>query len=427
MLSRFQTSAIIGLALGLAFCGVYFSAILQPLEEKLLDQQQKLPISAPPSHVPLVFIGIEDLQETPWPWPRLDYTLIANALRRYYPKLVAFEVPLDQPDTLYPIYDSQLANYLSRLSLVVLAGSAQFSELEMPLPPEDVPSLLLDLPKTFLEPYNAVKWPLSSFREYSSIGLQNLNPDDDGLVRRVPLLFRIGPSLYPSFSLQCYAQFIGAHWPSCRVVPGKSVTLCDSTGKILSVIPMDESGQTRLRYREIPPYIPHFEFKDTLLASEQALGTSPPVYDLTAMRNKLVLIGRNHPDAIPYLKTPLGESSPALIHLTALIDFFSNDFITDLSPLWVCAWVLALSLIMALLPCWTSPGSGLALCSTLLAVTMALSFVLFDAFNLWSPTFTLMAAGFSSWFAAMLAAKALPQKAVVLALPAPSSPAKPGE
>lgn len=427
MPSRFRISAILGLALGLAFCGVYFSAILQPLEERLLDQQQKLPVSAPPSHVPLVFIGIEDMEETPWPWPRLDYTLIANALRRYYPKLVAFEVPLDQPDTLYPVYDTQLAQYLSRLSLVVLAGSAQFSEVEMPYPPEDVPPLLLDLPPSFLEPYNAVKWPLSAFREYASMGLQNFVPDDDGVVRRVPLLFRIGPNLYPSFSLQCYAQFIGAHWPNCKVVPGKSVTLRDPSGKVLSVIPMDESGQTRLRYRDIPPYIPHFEFKDTLLASEQALGTSPPVYDLTAMRNKLVLIGRNHPGAIPYLKTPLGDSSPALIHLTALIDFFSNDFITNLFPLWACAWLLALSLIMAFLPCWTSPGSGLALCSTLLAVTAALSFVLFDAFNLWSPTLTLIVAGFSSWFASMLAARALPPKAAILALPEPSSPAKTGE
>jgi len=411
---------MIGLAIGLAFCGVYFSSILLPLEEKLLDQQQKIPLSSPTNRIPIVFIGIEDMEDTPWPWPRLDYTLMANSLRRFYPKLVAFEIPLEQPDTLYPIYDTQLAQYLSKLNLVVLAGTAQFSESETAPLPDNVFPILVDLPATFLQPYDTAQWPLTSFREFASIGMQNLNPDDDGTVRRIPLLFRVGPNFYPSFSLQCYAQFMGAHWPSCKIEPGKKVTLCDATGKIILVIPIDDFGEARVRFRPEPPITPHFEFKNVLLASEQELGTSAPVYDLSVLRNKLVVIGRNHRDAIPYLKTPLGEFSPAQIHLTALTNFFSDDFIINLPRIWVCIWLLSLSLIMALLPCWTETGSGLALCWTLLLVTATLCLILFDAFNLWTPTITLLLTGFTSWFAASLLDKAFPLKSVNLAPPAPS-------
>lgn len=311
----------------LAGCGVFAllaAGLFDPLHERMIDARLRaMPAAAPePS---LHIIGIRDLAGRGWPWPRLDYALILRAITPFQPAVVGIEVPLDGADTFFANYDYQLAQALERFPRAVLSAAALSTRSQTPQPGHLIPIPCHGSVES-LPLYQSAFWPFAAFARQARIGPANLVPDRDGLVRRAPLVFRFGSQVFPSWALLIYGQHAGVDWKNSEIVPGRSIRLRGPTGEVLRDIPVDSSGAFRIRYRPRSQPPAEFEFWNTLLASEQRLSGSPPVVDLTALRQKAVLIGRLEPTIAETVPTPQGDRLPFEIQMEILHNIYQKDW-----------------------------------------------------------------------------------------------------
>jgi adenylate cyclase len=88
--------------------------------------------------------------------------------------------------------------------------------------------------------------PLPVFAEViSRSGFVNVRPDDDGVIRRIPLLMRFEGRIYPSLALASVMQAVNAQ----RVFLKVSTLGAESLRVNKTVIPVDASGNLLIRYR----------------------------------------------------------------------------------------------------------------------------------------------------------------------------------
>jgi adenylate cyclase len=400
---RFLSTLLIGALAGLVAGGAFLAGILRPLDEKILDLEQRWVVSNPASTAPLLLASVEDLEGSPWPWSRLDFTLVTNALRPFFPRMLAVEIPLDDPDTFFPIYDIQLSGYLKRMNLLTLSATGS-PYGDTAAPPASTP--LIPLPEGGADRFYQFKsgrFPLPLYQDTGAgIGFDNLIRESDGMVRRVPLFFRYGDQLVPSFALEAYAQFLGVYWPGSEVRPGDSVILRGAEKQELARIPLDNEGCLRLRFRPGPLRSPDFECRDIIVSSEQAKRGEPTTLNLREVRDKLVLLGRNNAKIVPPLPTPSGDASPAVIQLNVLRNLFEKDYIRE-TPLWALIPLFLLTgLCGAMLTLFTRPLPGILLLATGSVVLAIASWMVFDSLNCWAPFLSPILSAFIAWGAGLL-------------------------
>jgi serine phosphatase RsbU (regulator of sigma subunit) len=88
--------------------------------------------------------------------------------------------------------------------------------------------------------------PLSVFAKViKRSGFVNVKPDDDGIIRRIPLLMRFGDRIYPSLALATVMQAANAQkvFLKLSTLGAESLRINDT------VIPVDASGNLLIRYR----------------------------------------------------------------------------------------------------------------------------------------------------------------------------------
>ncbi len=294
-----------------------WSGVTGPLDGAWNDWLQSMPGTAHPAASPLVHVAVRDLGDEGWPLSRLDVTLVVHAVNRHRPKVLAMELPLHGGDTFFPSYDAQLGGLLDRSGLVTLAvgltGEPEretWDDWAAPVLPEGVVESAARFP--------GLLPPLPVFRSNASPGGGILLPDRGGVVRRVPLFFRVGRDWMPSFPLQVVAQYWGVHWPATRRSANGRLILAGPDGKALAELPVDGAGMVPVRLDPLPPG-QEVEFRTAILASEQMITDEVPVFNLGLAQGKIVLLSRAHPEAGPVYRTafgplPIGDIQARMIH-----------------------------------------------------------------------------------------------------------------
>lgn len=126
-----------------------------------------------------------------------------------------------------------------------------------------------------LDFYRADK-PLITFPPLANVsrglGFLNMTPDRDGVLRRVPLLVRLGDAYYPSLPFRVICDYLGVLPTDIVIDPGKSIVLTKAgkPGEEKSdiVIPIDRNGNLIINF--IGPWerMKHYHFSDVLRASD---------------------------------------------------------------------------------------------------------------------------------------------------------------
>ena len=162
----------------------------------------------------IVLVDIDDdsLQEQgQWPWPR---ELFCDLLQAEVTGLAVLFPEKDRFGT-----DAQLANcMLDNRTVIAAAGS---NSVYSGKPPHVGTAAIGGDPKSFLFEYQGV---LNNVPELEAAakgnGITSTAPELDGLVRRVPLLFNIADTLYPSFGLDMLRTLAGS--PSYSLKTGET-------------------------------------------------------------------------------------------------------------------------------------------------------------------------------------------------------------
>ena len=351
---------------------------LEQFEWKLLDARFRLrgPVSPPPK---IAIVAIDDASVADlgrWPWPRTTIArLVDTVLDRYQARALAFDIVFSEPqrnpfaeaarllppdapaalrDTLaryVPRGDADarlaatLAHHQDRVvlgyffyprgskppatvardleeELARLKGSAISVKVEgggrVIGPPEAI-AIENNIPKL------ASSGPVSGFF--------NFFPDDDGMVRRVPLVFRVGKEVFPNLSLQLLRA--GLSWPEVVIETGPEGVEALRVGT--RRVQLDPSGKLLLNHYGPAHTFPHVSARDVLA------GTA----DASVLKGAFVFLGATAIGIYDYRPTPFDSAFPGVEgHAAALANMLTGMELLRprgvVAAEWIGAFVLPL-------------------------------------------------------------------------------------
>ena len=244
-----------------------------------------------------------------WPWPRYHLARLTEELTKRGAKVIAFDIMFPEHDrlnpdaivSLYPELGPAAATEMRSLRPMDFGFGLVIGESPVVLahagveraPAGQLP--IADSPIVGKLPAAVDSWPaeLAAIPELDDValgsGLINAPPDDDGVIRGVPLVQRAGGKPRPGFALEIARNASDAE----RVETTPSSV---SVGK--KTIPIDRRGRMRIHFGEFPE-------KDIVSAARLLLNDEELPKDL--FTGKIVLIGLSAQGTFDVAATPLAS------------------------------------------------------------------------------------------------------------------------
>ena len=352
---------LFGLCLLVALC-VFFLTGQKPfqlIELKMLDYRFQFRGKAPINkNIVLVSIGEKDIELLGrWPWPRRYHSDLIQILSSCGTKIIGYDVLFCGPDKDDPQSDDCLAESVKEARNVCLPMAFSGDG-------KDRKDLM----------------PLNCFHNVSAgCGFVNVSPDEDGIVRHIPLRLRNRSA----FGLELACKFLGVEKSGIRLSRGKSLTLDLPDGDNI-VIPLDKNNRMLINYPGGTEDWPWTNFVQIIMAFMQEQKGEKPCIDLGLFRDKIVLVGSTHTGMPDVLETPFGASAYGVeLHASIINSILGRNF---LRPVRSRVDALIYFLVTAgtiLILCRVRPLKGGLLSAAILISFVMTSYFLFSWFNVW--------------------------------------------
>ncbi len=181
--------------------------------------------------------------------------------------------------------------------------------------------------------------PLLTFPELAAaskgLGFLNINPDPDGVFRRIPLLLKYENAFYPAISFRILCDYL--HVPPEQIIvrPGKSITLQDAQRPYASeshdiIIPIDSRGNMIVNFAGSWERMKHYNYINVLKASQDQ--------DILEMwgeelKGKIVVISDVMTGASDIGPVPTDSLFPlGGIHSNVINTVLTESFLYELTP-----------------------------------------------------------------------------------------------
>ena len=257
-----------------------------------------------------------------WPWPRSVLADIILKARLDGAQVIVVPILFSEPDRMG--YDEDLADVLPYHIVISQVGTNQTNKNGVPRGVAKVND-----PLPFLFEWGGMLGPIEKFHNASGVGVSNTVPEVDGVVRRIPLLMKIGEDIYPAMAIEVIRVAVGA--PSYQVKSGQAgVQAMRVPG--FPTIKTDANARIWLRWNK--------EY-ETISAAED---------DFSKFAGKTVIIGMSAEGLGGIIATPIGERYAYELTASTLDTVLQGEQIirTDIMPLIEMAVAVVLSILMIL-------------------------------------------------------------------------------
>lgn len=337
---------------------------LQNLRLAQFDQLQRwYPRAYSPVGVRVVDIDEASLKEYgQWPWPRTRLAELVERLKAAGAAVVVFDILLTEPDRTSPAHmaqlwgkpevsalldalpdhDEVLQKSFEEQSVVLGASLSRSGHSADPLQGASAPPLPYRIinrggsqPERWLNTFDSIVLPLPGLMASAKgVGALNFASDADGVVRRVPMLVRLGNTMVPSLSAEALrvAQGTRNYLLQSGDAGIQEVRIGDVT------VPTDARAEIWLYYTRPQPdrYVSAARVLDKQVAKEKLEG-------------HIVLVGSSAAGLMDLRFSPMGEVMPGVeAHALALEQIIVGEHLER--PAWVGgleALVIVLSALMA--------------------------------------------------------------------------------
>jgi len=353
---RFRLSLIISLTILIAAVAIKFAnfSVVHQLQLATFDMfQQQHPRTYTPQPVRIVDIDDESLALVgQWPWPRHKLAALTRRLTEMGAAAIAYDVVFAERDRTSP---TQLAEQWSKSEEItalmrslpdhdqmfaeaiaesnVVTGFVLTSQISQRLP--DIKAGYSHAgadPRPYVMPFtgsvNSIE-PLEAAA--TGNGALNSSPDRDGILRKVPLIFRVGNRLSPSLAAEALriAQGARSYIVKSSDASGQS-NFGENTGitdiKIGAFsVPTTATGTFWMHYtKDVPErYIPAWQVLDATSNLDPAL-----------VEGHIILIGTSAAGLKDIRSTPMNPvTSGVEVHAQALEQILAGEFLHR--PDWV--------------------------------------------------------------------------------------------
>ncbi|MEK9868047.1 MAG: CHASE2 domain-containing protein, partial [Betaproteobacteria bacterium] len=218
--------------------------------------------------------------------------------------------------------------------------------------------------------YNGLLAPTDALKGSGvTVGHIAVQPDVDGMLRRIPLVVQAGETVYPSLFLSMLAKAQGASTIIVKGAPGDE-SIVETVKVGAYEIPVDDVGQMQVVPKNIPASFPGLHLTEVLdgLHDEQ-------------IAESVIVLGPTATGLMDFHDTPGGLNVPGpALHVAALKQVFEQEYVKRDSVIegveWLGAILLASICIVVAIKSSGVVSSGIF--SVLLAAFVGSGFVIFS-------------------------------------------------
>jgi adenylate cyclase len=350
---------------------------------------------APSPQVVLAVIDEKSLDvEGRWPWPRSTLARLIDALSKDGAKVISFDIMFTEPDQntnlklinqfddriqSLKIQDDRLRQFVEQSKIgadndltlanaikrsrakVVLGYFFHMSQagLDYEIAQEQIDSQLrrignskyplirYDQQDMMVDPFIEVYAPEANIPVINDVadasGYFNMLPDQDGVIRWMPLIIKCGQEIYTPLSIQSAWQYMDR--PQLMVKVANYGIQGIQMGK--RFIPTDESGQMLINFIGPARTFPHYPISD-ILAGNLPKGT---------FRDKIVVVGATAIGIYDLRNTPYSPVYPGMeVHATVIDNILKGNFLSK--PKWTRIYDALAIIILGILAGIALPRLG---------------------------------------------------------------------
>ena len=277
----------------LTFIGLndpYLKQILRLKSFDYLHQYETKEISPDIGVVTIDELSIE--KHGQWPWDRRILADLIIKLREAQVGIIVIPILFSEYDRMGG--DETFINTINQMGVVIAqVGTTQINKNAVP---RGVAKIGDPLP--WLYEWPGMLGPIPELGQYADgVGVINTAPEIDGVVRRVPLIMRIGEETYPAMALETIRVATGD--PSYQIKAGEGGVIAVRVPGY-DTITTDSHARIWLRWNK--------EF-DTISASEE---------DFSEFSGRTVIIGITAEGLNSIIATPLGEMHDYILSASTL-------------------------------------------------------------------------------------------------------------
>ena len=263
-----------------------------------------------------------------WPWKRDVLANVILELREKGAGVIVLPMLFSEPDRLGG--DLDLTNVLEYGIVISQIGTNQINKNGVPRGVAKVND-----PLPFLFEWGGMLGPIPEFHIASGVGVSNTAPEVDGVVRRMPLLMKIGEDIYPAMAIEVIRVAMGA--PSYQVKSGEAGVIAMRVPGY-PIINTDANARIWLRWNK--------EYPTTSLAE----------LNKANVEGKTVIIGMSAEGLGGVIATPTGERYAYELTASTLDTVLQGEQIirTDIMPLIELAVAFVAGLVLIILTRFTS-------------------------------------------------------------------------
>ena len=316
---------------------------------------------------PAVIVAIDERAldaQGQWPWPRNLVADLIEAINAARPAAVGVDVLFVEPDRTSSTSDARLAEAVQRGRVVMGIAGLEYRDRRYPFPPRAAPARVSAKRELQLRRFDG---HLQSRPEINQAGDGRglISSDAKEIVRRVPLVARIGQVIVPALSVEMIRVATGA--PVLRLTDQGGERLALGVGAL--DIPLQSDGTLYVWFG------PHDA--ERIVSAEDVLSGKAAT---ELLRDKLVLVGITGLGLLDYQITALGERIPGVeVHAQILEQIFDGEYLRrPTGASWMEAALLAAAgLALVLLVPAVRPWVSASLLAALIAAFIAIGLVAF--------------------------------------------------
>ncbi|TAL09507.1 MAG: adenylate/guanylate cyclase domain-containing protein [Nitrospirae bacterium] len=368
-------------------------ALFEPVELWTVDLRFQIRPSIPVARDPeqaqsgaLVVIDYDDRAAHDyglgrWPWDRRVHAQVVEFLRKAGARTVMIDLLFTHPSS-NPEEDRVLVDATRR------AGSVIYPVVFRPVREENpadiarfpAPRFLLRADVRGFGELPAVgelTMPLPGLIEAAAgLGHIQRTPDGDGVLRRIPFVYRVQGGFVPSMSLSAALRYLKADPDSIRIERGREIRFKTRAREDVT-IPIDATGRAWINYAG--PWgarFVHYPYSWLLHQMQSERGRAKT---LGLFKGKTVVVSNLTTGSGDRVAMPFeGDFPTSEIHLHLLNMLLQRQFLRDATPFEAAA---SLGLPVALLTGAALAGGPAVIIPTYLAVMGAYLYALKEAFN----------------------------------------------
>lgn len=173
--------------------------------------------------------------------------------------------------------------------------------------------------------------PFPALRTAARYGFVDAPRSPDGVIRRIPLVVRIGDHLYPSFALQTVLAYLHLEIGAVKVALGREVSFPTPHG--VCRVPIDREGKYLINYRyehdDLTPDYATYTYRELLLKLKAKLMDGKPLPGREPqVAGKIIFIGQTVTGKADAGPSPRSAYTPlVLVHANVVDNILNRDFI----------------------------------------------------------------------------------------------------